>query len=211
MLKLLAPLFGFAIFGALFAGLYYVPDEVERSIGTPKYRLGPGEVAPDYIEPAAFGENISVNIKVLSGGPIDVYLLDMDNLTFRVLNGTNRGFDVNGTDPFYNRTYSAQNVTAGHNFTFVADGENRWAVVLVSAVRPHPDPQNATREELSALITEVSVDMRYLDSERKSLVWGYILAAPSLGLVGVAFWLRWKRGIRDASGPISAPEDPRDL
>lgn len=210
MLRLLAPLFGFAIFGALFAGLYYQPDEVERQIGPPKFRLAPLDAKPDFIGASVLGENISVNITVLQGGPIDVYLLDMENLTQSVLNGTRYGFELPENATFYDPRYTRQDIATDHNFTFVADGENLWAVVFVSRV-PYPEGwENMTDEEREPYITEVFVNMRYRDSEQKSLIIGGILATPSIGLIGYTLWLKSRREGEEGTDEAPVYRYPHD-
>lgn len=210
MLRLLAPLFGFAIFGALFAGLYYQPEEIERDIGPPKFRLAPADAKPDFIEPAAYGENVTVNITVLTGGPIDVLIVDMENSTFRVLNGTSYGFGFEEAEEFIDIEHSRLNVTQHYNFTFVADGENRIAIFLVSRLPMPENWENMTAEEREPHITEVFVNMRYLESEKKSLIFGYIMAVPSGILIGYTLWAKARRRPEEGGEIPPAYEYPRD-
>lgn len=184
-------LLGFALFGALFAAAYYQPQDVERELPTPKFRLGPGEMAADFIEPRAEGENITVNITVLLGGPIDVYLMNMENLTLRALNGTTYTFNLTD-DVSYDQELSRTNVTDRYNFTFVADGENRTALLIASRM-----PENETRPP-ALNVTAVSVQMRFVDTEQRSLVIATALASPSVMLVGYVLYRRIQRG---QSGP----------
>lgn len=190
MFRLMAALLGFALFGALFAAAYYQPQEVDRELPTPKFRLAPGEMVPDFIEPGAQGENVTVNITVLSGGPIDVYLMNMENLTLRALNGTLYSFELS-ENVSYDPTYSRTNITRTYNFTFVVDGQNRTALLIGSRM---PQDESVPPEEQ---VTEVDVQMRYTATETRSLVLAYLLAAPSVLLVGYTFyrgWVRWRRG-----------------
>lgn len=178
-------LLGFAVFGAMFAAAYYQPTEVERELPSPKFRLAPGEMSPDFIEPGADGENITVNVTVLRGGPVDVYVMNMENLTLRALNGTTYGFNLSDRVA-YNQTYSAFNLTGHHNFTFVADGENRTALLIASRMSYNES------QPRSLQVTEVSVHMRYWESEDRSLVMAYLMATPSVLLIGYTLY----RGIR---------------
>jgi len=200
VLRLLAPLFGFAVFGALFAGVYYAPDEVERELQKPKFRLAPGDAKPDFIEPADIGENVSVNISVLSGGPIDVWLVDVVNLTLFSLNATHYGFDVTALADYASGGLSKANVTRGHNFTFGGDGANRWAILLVSRVAAPVNWTDLPDEEREGYVTEIAVTMRYLERETKSLVFGALLAVPSVVLVGMVLYRSGRR-----RGPRGAP------
>jgi len=186
MRRLLVTLLGFAIFGAMFAAAYFQPREVERELPTPSFRLGPGEMAPDFIEPAGQGANITVNVTVLQGGPIDVYLMNMENLTLRALNATAFSFDVDGVD--YDERYSRTNVTDRYNFTFVADGENRTALLIGSRMQEDPNRTGADN------VTAVSVEMRFLDTEQRSLAIAGLLVAPSVLLVAYVAYRRAKRG-----------------
>lgn len=193
MRRLIVVLLGFAVFGALFAAASYQPREVERELPTPRFRLAPGEMAVDFIEPGAQGENITVNITVVLGGPVDAYLMNMENLTLKALNGTTYGFQL-GENVSYNRSLSRENISRSYNFTFVADGENRTALLIGSSM-----PENGTNV-LGTNITEVSVQMRYSDTERRSLVMGYLLAAPSVLLVG---YVVYRRAIAGGGKPPS--------
>ncbi len=194
MLRVTIVLMGFAVFGALFAAAYYQPTQVERELPSPKFRLAPGEMVPDFIEPAGAGENISVNITVLTGGPIEVYLMNMENLTARALNGSTYSFEL-GPDVLYDLNLSKRNITDTYDFNFVADGQNRTALLIGSQQDLN---ESASAEEQT---TEVAVTMRYTERETRSLVIGYILAAPSLALVGYVIYRRLRHGRAGKSGP----------
>lgn len=202
MLRITVALLGFAVFGAMFAAAYYQPTEVERELPSPKFRLAPGEMAPDFIEPGAKGENITVNVTVVEGGPIDVYVMDMENLTLRALNGTTYGFNMSDRVS-YNQTYSAFNITGYHNFTFVADGENRTALLIASRM-PYNDSQPRSEQ-----VTEVSVQMRYWDREDRSLVMAYVMATPSVLLIGYTIYRRVRRH-RSPGEPPGDHQGPTD-
>lgn len=208
MLRITVALLGFAVFGAMFAAAYYQPTEVERELPTPKFRLAPGEMSPDFIEPGAKGENITVNVTVVTGGPVDVYVMNMENLTLRALNGTTYGFNLSERVA-YNQTYSAFNLTGYHNFTFQADGENRTALLIASRM-----PYNGSRP-LQEQVTEVSVEMRFWDREDRSLVMAYLLAMPSVLLIGYTLYRRIRQpgAPGQPPGPRGGPTDhpPRDL
>ncbi len=183
MRRLIIVLLGFAVFGAMFAAAFYQPQDVERELPSPKFRLAPGEMAPDFIEPGARGENITVNITVLEGGPAAAYLMNMENLTLHALNGTTYGFELT-ENVSYDRDLSRENITDTYNFTFVADGENRTALLIGSQM-----PPNASRNA-SENVTSVAVQMRYTATEQRSLLMGYLLAAPSVLLVGYVVYRR---------------------
>lgn len=202
MKRLVIALAGFVLFGVLFAAAYAEPREVERELPAPKFRLAPGEMAPDYIEPGAAGEPVHVNVTVLSGGPIDVYVMNMENLTLRALNGSIYGFEVDDevtTDP----RYTQRNVTDRYNFTLVTDGENRTALLIASRA---PPGENTTDDRP---VTEVSVTMRYTVRETRSLLIGALLATPSVALVAYVVWRRARKGPEEEPAPDTSRDRPR--
>ncbi|MDX1610737.1 MAG: hypothetical protein R3185_00095 [Candidatus Thermoplasmatota archaeon] len=197
MLRITVALLGFAVFGAMFAAAYYQPSEVERELPTPKFRLAPGEMVPDFIEPGAQGELVTVNLTVLQGGPVDAYLMNMENLTLNALNGTTYGFEI-GDNVSYNPVYSRTNISATYNFTFIADGQNRTALLIASRMpfnASHPAENRYTPENT----TEVSVTMRYTATEQRSLVIGYLMATPSVLLISYVLY-RHAREVLEARG-----------
>lgn len=187
MERLIVVLLGFALFGALFGAAYFQPREVERELPSPDFRLGPGEMAPDFIEPAGQGANITVNVTVLRGGPIDVYLMNMENLTLKALNATTYTFNLS-TNVSYDERYSRTNVTDSYNFTFVADGENRSALLIGSRMA-----ENDSRPAEDN-VTAVSVHMRYVDTEQRSLAIAALLVSPAVLLVAYVTYRRYTRG-----------------
>lgn len=193
-------LLGFALFGAMFAAAYYQPRDVERELPTPRFRLGPGEMQPDFIEPGAVGENITVNITVVEGGPIDVYLMNMENLTLHALNDSAYRFEL-GKNVSYDRELSRTNITDRYNFTFRTDGENR-TVLLIGSRMPQ-DPDRPEEEN----VTAVSVRMTYTQTEQRSLIIGGLLASPSAALIGYVLYRRFHRRI--VPGVRAHPTAPR--
>lgn len=189
MWRIVVALLGFALFGTMFAAAYYQPRDVERELSTPRFRLGPGEMQPDFVEPGAAGENITVNISVLQGGPIDVYMMNMENLTLNALNGSAYKFEL-GENVSYDRDLSRTNITSTYNFTFTTDGENR-SVLLIGSRMPE-NPSRPPEEN----VTAVSVEMRYMETEQRSLIMGGLLASPSAILIGYVAYQRLRRNTR---------------
>lgn len=201
MRRIIVALLGFALFGAMFAAAYYQPRDVERELPTPRFRLGPGEMQPDFIEPGAVGENITVNITVVRGGPIDVYLMNMENLTLHALNGSAYRFEL-GENVSYDRELSRTNITDAYNFTFRTDGENRTVLLIGSRM---PEDANRSEEEN---VTAVSVRMTYTRTEQRSLIIGGLLASPSALLIVYVSYRRIRR--RFSSDPRPHPASPRE-
>lgn len=188
--RLLTALLILAAMGAVLAAAAYQPEEVEREQVHPKFRLAPGEGVPDFIEPVDTGEEVTVNITVLRGGPVDVFVMNMENLTVHALNGSTYSFEVS-ENVTYNASLSRANVTGRYDFTLVSNGEDRLAVLLLSR---HPDLEPPEGGDNT---TEVAVTMRYTEREERTLVIGYLLAAPSALLVGLAAWRAAHRRRRD--------------
>ncbi|MBW3581982.1 MAG: hypothetical protein KY455_02690 [Euryarchaeota archaeon] len=204
MFRLLSVLFGFAVFGALFAAVYYQPEETERTLPTPhpKFAVAPGDPGVDFIEPVAEGERITVNVTVIEGPPVHVLLVDFENLTTRSHNATLYGFELDGTVAYVDH-YTRFNVTGDYTFDWTADGENRWVLMLFSS-----EPRD---EELPLdnQTSQVAVSMRYIDREERSLLFGYLMATPSVVLIAYTMWAsarRLRRGEDSGTGLVY----PRD-
>ncbi len=186
--RLIAVLLGFSLFGALFAATYYQPEATageERAEIQPMYRLGPGEMQPKFIEPGTPGEEIHINISVLEGGPLDVYVMDIENIAFRALNGTTYSFELDESVE-YNEELSRTTITTYHNITLTLDGENRTALLLASSLDPSTLEANQTN------VTEVAIDAWFPDTETRSLVIAYLMASPSVLLVGYVSYRHFK-------------------
>lgn len=208
MRTLLATLLGFALFGAIFAAVYYAPVEEEQIETNPKFRIEPGEVKQDRLWEAAGGENVTVNITVEKGGPIGVYIFRIDDIVDSVFNGTINDVDLIGSARYVD-DHTNLTVTLHHNFTMFAPGTREFVLLYVSNVERPEEYENLTAQEKEPYLTEVAVEIRYFESETKSLILGYIFATPSVLLVGVAFWQKWKKrgGPPD---PKNRPVYPRD-
>lgn len=187
--RLIAVLLGFSLFGALFAATYYQPDasagEERDNEMRPMHRLGPGEMQPEFIEPGTESEEVHINLTVLQGGPLDVYVMDIENIALRALNGTTYSFQLN-EDVHYDEDLSRLNISTFYNFTLTLDGENRTALLIASSLDP------TTLEPGETNVTEVAIDSWYPDSETKSLVTAYLMASPSVLLVGYVTYRRFK-------------------
>lgn len=186
--RLIAVLLGFSLFGALFAATYYQPEASageERHDMKPMYRLGPGEMQPEFIEPGEEGEHIHVNITVLKGGPLDVYKMDVENMAFRALNGSSYSFQLN-EDVEYDKDISRRNITTYYNFSLTLDGETRTALLLASSLDP------ATLEPGEDNVTEVAIDTWHPETQTESLITAYVMAAPSVLLVGYVVYRRFR-------------------
>lgn len=183
MFRLLFAIFGFAFFGALFAGIYYAPENVERQTQSP-FNLGPGEVRVDFMEPSIEGGTVTINLTI-AGGSIDLWVMDQEWVETVLDRGEGR---LNLSRPFnHHSQWSMQNLTGQHNLTFTADGQTRLGLVLDHSDAYYSD--TAPGEDPVA----VQVQTRYLEEETKSLVWGYMAATPSLVLVLLTLGRKYRR------------------
>lgn len=177
MFRLLVALLGLALFGALFAGIYYAPQNVERRTQSP-FNLMPGEVLSDFKEPSIAGGEVVVNITVV-GPPIDLWVMDQEWLE-TVIDTQEQRFNL--SRPFnYHSQWSIIGLSGHRDISFIADGKTRLALVL-----DHSDAYyNDTVPSDDAGVANVFIQTRYLEEEQKSLVWGYIAAVPSVVLVAL--------------------------
>lgn len=204
--SLVAPLVGFALFGALFAAVYYddhaAADVVEREVTPepPTFRMGPGAARAGLVWDSGRGENVTVDVRVVAGGPVDLYLVDVENLSAFVLNGTQHAFEPHVLRQQYPDSIVEANITQSYNATFFADGTTRWYLVYVSRTAAPQGYEELPAEEQEPYHTEVAVTVRYLEREAKSIVIGYLLTVPSLLLVALVVWMRWRK--RDGPPPV---------
>lgn len=192
MWRTLGALLGLAVIMAVFAGIYYSDDPVVVTERPPAFSVAPGEVSPDFLEPSVPGGEIRVNISVV-GGPVDLWVMDQEWLASTI--GEGGGFNL--SRPFsYHAQYSVLNVSGAHNFTVVADGKTRLAMVFDHGDAYYEDTvPGADAEPVS-----IAVQTRYLEEEQKSLVLGYVAVVPSVVLILLTLGRqvqRWRRRRRD--------------
>jgi len=188
MFRVVASLVGLAVMGALFAGIYYAPDNQElRDIGPPAFAPSPGEVRSFGIEPSLEGYPILVQVTVISG-EVDVYVLDRE-----------WGNELLATDqaridlerPFnFHAQWSRSHVNGTFETTIVSDGETFYTLLIDNSDNHYegdavPDPENGT--------AEVRITTRYVDTEKRTLVYAYLAATPSILLVAFALG---RQGVR---------------
>ncbi len=174
MKRTLFALLGLALFGAIFAGIYYAPavEEVERERAA--FNLAKGEIRPDFIERSVPGGEVSVNITIF-GGNIDVYVMDEEWAASTLQPGE---IGMNLSSPFsYHAQWTRLNVTGPQNWTFISDGQTRLAFVLDNSDTYYNDTAPAEGD------VRVHIKTRYLEEEERSLIFGYLAAIPSVLLV----------------------------
>ena len=119
-------LLGLAVFGALFAGVYYAPRNLEpREAGAPAFQLAPGEAKQSVLQPTIAGTPIVLRIEVV-GGPIDLYVMEKDWSDSLAGQGS-----LSLDQPFsYFADRSRFNVTGTLDIVLVSDGVTDHVVVF---------------------------------------------------------------------------------
>lgn len=189
MIRLVVALAGLAVFAAIFAGIYYAPANVQqKEEGAPAFRLAPGEAEQTTLQPSLAGSPILVQVRVF-GGPIDVYVLEKEWSDVLPVDGRLR-LDR----PFsYDSSHSIVGLNGSAEFSILSDGLTSYNIVFDNSDNFYegdtaPDLASPTQGG-----TEIQVTVRYLEEERRSLVLGYIAVLPSIILVLMTLWRKWKR------------------
>lgn len=191
MIRITVALVGLAVFGAIFAAIYYDPDNHQKVESAPAFIVAPGEARQTTIDPTVPGTAIIVQLRVV-GGPIDVYVMEKE--WSDSLAGAGR---LDLAQPF---SYFAERSTIGlageKEFAIVSDGVTPYLLVFDNSDSHYlndsvPDPESPTHGQASVQMT-----IRYVEEEHRSLVLGYIAATPSVLLVAFTIGrkvVRWNR------------------
>jgi len=178
MIRLVVALVGLAVFGAVFASIYYDPDNRLQVENPAAFQVAPGEARQTTLQPTIAGTPITVHLRV-TGGPIDVYVMEKE--WSDSLAGAGR---LDLTRPF---SYSAEHSRIGLqdtiDFALLSDGATELLIVFDNSDNHYlndtvPDLDGPTQGTVS-----IEMTIRYLKEEHRSLVLGYIAAAPSVLLV----------------------------
>ena len=174
MLRVTIALLGLAVLGALFAGVYYAPRNVEvRQEGAPAFQLAPGEAKQTVLQPTVPDTPIVVRLQV-TGSPIDVYVMEKDWSDALPDAG-----QLRLDQPFsYYAEHSRFNVTGSHDLVLVSDGITEYLIVF-DASDTYYDGDTPPGTGPAAL----QLTIHYVDEQTRSLVLGYIAATPSVLLV----------------------------
>ncbi len=213
MFRLLAALLGLAVVLAVFAGIYYAPENVELRERSGAFNLAAGEVRQEALQPSIPGSDIVVEVEVLQG-TIDVYVMDKE-----WAGSLPEGGRLHLDAPFsYHAGTSATHVNGTYTFTLRSDGLTWMSVVFDNsdnyydgdAVPAVDDADaNGTRADDAegAGTARVKVTARFVDEEERSLLLGYLAAVPSVLLVVVTLGRSWSRHRKAKWGqdPASAP------
>lgn len=183
-------LIGLAVFGALFAGVYYAPRNLQpREEGAPAFQLAPGEAKQSLLQPTIEGTPIVVRVEV-TGSPIDLYVMEKDWSNVLPQQGSlvlDRPFS-------YYAEHSRFNLTGTHDLVLISDGVTEYLLVFDAT-----DTYYANDTLPGAGPSAVELTTLYVEEQARSLVLGYIAAVPSVLLVVLTLGRklsrlrRWKR------------------
>lgn len=193
MFRVLVSLLGLAVLGAVFAGIYYGNPEV-REVGSPAFAPSPGEVRSFGVEPGLEGFPVLVTVTVFSG-EVDVYLVDRE-WAHSLLDPDEARISLDRPFSFHS-AWSRTHVNDTFEFTIVSDGETAYTLLIDNSDTYYdddavPDPENGT--------AEVKVSTRYLETEGRTLITGYLAAVPSVLLVVLALGRQIARRRRRLGG-----------
>lgn len=174
MVRVTVALLGLAVFGALFAGVYYAPRNIEpRQDGAPAFQVAPGEARQSVLQPTIPGTPIAVQVHV-TGHPIDLYVMEKD---------WSDGLPQDGTlsldQPFsYYAEHTAFGILGTHDLVLVSDGVTEYLLVF-DASDAYYDNDTLPGDIPSG----IQLTTHYVEEQTRSLVFGYIAALPSVLLV----------------------------
>jgi len=176
MVRVTVALLGLAVFGAVFAGIYYAPRNVEvRQVGAPAFQLAPGEAKQSVLQPTIPGTPIAVRIEV-TGGPIDLYVMQKDWSDVLPDAGV-----LDLSQPFsYYAEHSALGVVGTHDLVLVSDGVTEYLLVFDASDAYYTNDTPPGDGPAGVRLTT-----HYVEEQARSLVLGYIAALPSVLLVAL--------------------------
>ena len=197
MIRIAVALVGLAVFGAVFASIYYDPDNRLHVENEPAFQVAPGEARQTTLQPTIPGTPVAVHLRV-TGGAIDLYVMEKewsDSLAGGGVLDLGRPFS-------FDAEHSRIGLEGATDFALLSDGVTELLLVFDNSDNHYlndtvPDLAGPTGGAVS-----IEMTVRYLKEESRSLVLGYIAAAPSVLLVLLTVgrkWLRWRRERRDAS------------
>ena len=201
MAKTVIALLGMAVLGAIFAGVYYAPSNVEfKERGAPAYQLGPGEVQSDRLQPTVAGTPILIEATV-RGGPIDLYILEKPWAESLPEDGR-----LQLDRPFsYHAQWSRTRLNGTAQLALLSDGRTEYLIVLDNSDNYYdgdaaPDLASTTGGTVSVQLT-----IHFAREEQRSLVLGYLAATPSVLLLVLTLGRKARRSLRTRRERRNAP------
>lgn len=188
MIRITVALVGLAVFGAIFASIYYDPDNHLKTESSPAFQLAPGEARQTTLQPTIPGTPIAVEVHV-TGGALDLYVMEKE--WSDALAGGGR---LSLQKPFsYYAEHSRLGLQGSTDFALISDGVTEYLLVFDNSDNHYandtvPDETGPTQGAVS-----IQVTIRYLEEETRSLMLGYIAATPSVLLVAFTVWRKVRR------------------
>ncbi|MEK6975222.1 MAG: hypothetical protein AABY18_02655 [Candidatus Thermoplasmatota archaeon] len=196
MIRLTVALVGLAVFGAIFALIYYDPDNELKVDSAPAFQLAPGEARQTTLQPTIAGTPIAIEVHA-TGGAFDLYVMEKEWSDSLADNGR-----LSLQQPFsYYAEHSRIGVDGEAVFALLSDGVTEYLLVFDNSDNHYsndtvPDLTGPTQGAVSVQIT-----IRYLEEESRSLVLGYIAATPSVLLVIVTVGRKVRRLVKERKAP----------
>ena len=188
MIRLTVALVGFVVFGAVFAAIYYDPDNRVKVETAPAFQLAPGEVRQTVLQSTIPGTPIAIEVRAI-GGPFDLYVMEKEWSDPLAQSGR---LTLQG--PFaYDAGRSRIGLQGEAEFALLSDGQTDYVLVFDNSDNHYandtvPDLNSTTQGTVSIQIT-----IRYIEEESRSLVLGYLAATPSVLLVAFTLGRKIKR------------------
>lgn len=204
MFRLLAALLGLAVLGAIFAGIYYAPENHRfKEDGVPAFNPAAGDVRSFGVQPTVRGSPIQIEVHVLAG-VVDVYLMEKEWAASLPVPGEGR---LGLERPFsFHAEHSAVGVNGTWTTTLVSDGTT-WHTLVIDNSDNYYANDTVPQDNETA---RVQIVTRYLDQERRSLVLGYLAVLPCALLVLVTLGrqaVRWRRERRARRAPAALAKE----
>lgn len=188
MIRITVALVGLAVFGAIFASIYYDPDNRLKTETAPAFQLAPGEARQTTLQPTIPGTPVAVEVHA-TGGAFDLYVMEKEWSDSLASQGR-----LSLQQPFsYYAEHSRLGLVGEADFALISDGVTEYLLVFDNSDNHYhndtvPDVGGPTQGTVSIQIT-----IRYLEEETRSLMLGYIAAAPSVLLVAFTLWRKARR------------------
>ena len=178
MIRLTMALVGLAVFGAVFALIYYDPDNQLQTERAPVFQLAPGEARQTTLQPTIPGTPVTIEVHA-TGGKFDLYVMEKE--WSDSLAGQGRlALDT----PFsYYAEHSRIGLDGQATFALLSDGVTEYLLIFDNSDNHYLNDTVPDLTGPTAGAVSISITIRYLEEESRSLVLGYIAAAPSVLLV----------------------------
>lgn len=191
MIRLTVALVGLVVFGALFAAIYYDPDNRLKTETSPAFQLAAGEVRQTVLQPTIAGTPIAIELRT-EGNPFDLYVMEKDWSDALAQDGR---LSLDG--PFsYDASRSRIGLQGEAVFAILSDGQTEHVLVFDNSDNHYANDTVPDLNGTNAGTISIQITIRYIEEESRSLVLGYLAAAPSVLLVLFTLGRKVKR-LRD--------------